>query len=98
MMNRNDELIKYLDKLYLAALQKAGNSHVAEELVQEVCLAAVQAFAKGKEPENLWAWLLAVLSNKYCDLLRRKYNEPIISFEEYSLDIPEQEECDDTSE
>lgn len=97
-MNRNDELIKYMDKLYLAALQKAGNSYVAEELVQEVCLAAVQAFAKGKELENLWTWLLAVLSNKYCDLLRRKYNEPIISFEEYSLDIPEREECDDTSE
>lgn len=97
-MNRNEELIKYMDKLYSAALHKSGDSYVAEELVQDVCLAALQAFSKGKEPENLWAWLMAVLSNKHCDLLRRRYNEPVISFEGYPLDIPGEDEADDTAE
>ena len=95
-MDLNHEITKYVDKLYSAALRKTGDSYAAEELSQEVWLAALQALDKGKEPENLWAWLLAVLSNKYCDRLRRQYNEPVISYDQIPLELPEKP--DDTEQ
>ena len=98
-MNEKHDLTEYVDKLYTVALGKVGDTHVAEDIVQETFLAALQTLAKGKEIENVWSWLLAILSNKHCDWLREKYNKPQISFEEYPFDIPEEEaESDDTSE
>ncbi len=97
-MNEKENLVEYVEKLYQAALAKTGDSHVAEDMVQETFLVAVQNLQKGKIPENLWSWLLAVLSNKYCDWLREKYNRPQVSFEDYPFEIPAEELDDDSEE
>ncbi len=93
------DITPYIDKLYAAAFHKARDSFAAEELVQETCLAALQALARGKEPANLQAWLFAILSNKHCDRLRKLYNEPQISFDSFPQELPaETPEEDDTAE
>lgn len=89
------DLTEYVDRLYFAAITKTGDSHVAEDIVQETFLAAIQALVKGKEPDNLWRWLFCIMSNKYCDWLREKYNKPQISIEDYPFDIPGDENPDE---
>lgn len=96
------DLSRYADRLYLAAVRKTRDSVAAEDIAQETFLAALVQLSNGKKPENLWAWLLAILSNKYCDWLREKYNRPQISFEEYPFEIAgksvEDDENDDSEE
>ena len=95
---KQDNVIDYVDKLYLAAVRKTGDSFVAEDITQETLLAAVRQLSKGRQPEDMWAWLQGILSNKYCDWLREKYNKPQISFEEYPFDIADEDETEDDSE
>lgn len=95
---KQDNVIDYVDKLYLAAVRKTGDSFVAEDITQETLLAAVRQLSKGRQPEDMWAWLQGILSNKYCDWLREKYNRPQISFEEYPFDIADEDETEDDSE
>ena len=96
------DLSRYADRLYLAAVRKTRDSVAAEDIAQETFLAALVQLSRGKRPENVWAWLLAILSNKYCDWLREKYNRPQISFEEYPFEIAgesvEEDENDDSEE
>lgn len=96
-MEQKVDLSEYVDRLYSAALKKARDSQVAEDIAQETFLAAISQLSRGKEPENLWAWLLTILSNKYCDWLREKYNKPQVSFEDYPFEITEETAEDDDS-
>ena len=73
------ELTKYTDELYYAALRMTGNADDAEEIMQEAFLAAWQSLTRGYAPENLRAWLYRILSNKHNDRLRRKYRCPTVS-------------------
>lgn len=96
-MNRYD-VSDYIDRLYSAAVRKTGDSFAAEDIAQETLLAAVRQLSEGKQPRDMWAWLLGILSNKYCDWLREKYKYPRISFEEYPFDIAGEEEAEDDSQ
>lgn len=96
-MNKFD-FSEYVDRLYSAAVRKTGDSCVAEDIVQETFLAAIGQLKRGSRPEDMWAWLLGILSNKYCDWLREKYKYPRISFEEYPFDIAGEDEAEDDSE
>lgn len=71
-----------MEFLLSAALRKCGNLQDAEDLAQETVLAALQYEAKGKHIDNIRPWLAAVLNRKYCDMLRRRYRRPFISFGE----------------
>ncbi|OGO90551.1 MAG: hypothetical protein A2Y17_01630 [Clostridiales bacterium GWF2_38_85] len=86
-MDNNYDLTEYVDKLYSVAVSKAQDSFVAEDITQEALLAALIGLSRGQKPDNLWAWLVRILSNKYCDYLRDKYNKPQISFDDYQFDI-----------
>lgn len=97
-MEQRDDLSEYVDRLYSAAVRKTCDSQLAEDIAQETFLAAVSQLSRGKHPDNLWAWLLTILSNKYCDWLREKYNRPQISFEEYPFEIADERTADDDSE
>ena len=63
--------------------------------MQETFLAAIVSLSKGREPEHLWSWLLCVMSNKYCDWLRDKYNKPSVCFEEHCINLPDESNLDD---
>lgn len=97
-METKNQLIEYVDRLYHAALAKVGDSHIAEDIVQETFLAALSALSKGKMPDHIWNWLYSIMSNKYCDWLRSKYNKPQISFDDYPFDIPDETLDDDSEE
>lgn len=97
-METSNELMEYVDRLYHAALEKTGDSYIAEDIAQETFLAASSALSKGKKPDHIWSWLYSILSNKYCDWLRRKYNKPQISFDDYPFEIPDEALDDDSEE
>lgn len=89
-MEKQYDLSEYVDRLYSAAVKKTRDTYLAEDMAQETLLAACSQLARGKQPHNLWAWLLSILSNKYCDWLREKYNRPQISYEDYPFEIAEE--------
>lgn len=76
---------KYMEYLFCVALKKCGNLNDAEDLTQEVLLAALQY---QKEIADIKPWLCMVLNHKYYDMLRKKYKLPTVSMDR----IPEEAE------
>lgn len=72
------EIQKHTEYLFHAALRKCGNLQDAEDLTQEVMLAA--CICPG-EVADVRQWMSAVLNNKYYDMLRRKYRLPTVSID-----------------
>lgn len=71
-----------LEFLLSAALRKCGNLQDAEDLTQETILAALLYEAKGGHIDNIRQWLIAVMNRKYCDMLRKRYRQPLVSIGE----------------
>lgn len=76
----------YIEYLFSLALQKCGNFTDAEDLTQDVLLAAYVYLGKGGKIDNIKSWLSGTLNHKYYDMLRKKYKMPMISIDL----IPEQ--------
>ena len=74
----NQEIHKYIEYLFALALHKCGDLHDAEDLTQEVLLAAYQYLHKGGEITNIKYWLTSTLTHKWNDKLRRKYKLPLV--------------------
>ncbi|MDD4495443.1 MAG: sigma-70 family RNA polymerase sigma factor [Eubacteriales bacterium] len=85
------EIQNYTEYLFRAAMKKCGNLNDAEDLTQEVLLAALQY---PKEIMDIKSWLSMVLNHKYYDMLRRKYKLPTVSIDL----VPEEAEPWETSE
>jgi RNA polymerase sigma-70 factor (ECF subfamily) len=64
---------KYGDTLYSWALYKTGMPEVAEDIVQETFLAALQSFSRFNGKSSAKSWLFAILNNKIADYYRSKY-------------------------
>lgn len=92
MENKTTDFIGYL---FSIALQKCGNIHDAEDLTQEVMLAALSFEKRGGVIDNPKSWLSSTLNHKFNDSLRRKYNLPTICIDEVS-DIIEEIEPEET--
>ena len=75
---QNENLENQMDFLLAAALKKCGDSYEAEDLVQEVLLAALTYLSRGNSIQDMRAWLLAVMNRKFNDMLRKKYRQPTI--------------------
>lgn len=87
-----NKITNYIEYLFAIALQKCGNIHDAEDLAQEVMLAALTYERRGGVIENPKSWLSSTLNHKFNDRLRRKYNLPTISIDEISDDISQDEQ------
>ena len=87
-----NKITNYIEYLFAIALQKCGNIHDAEDLTQEVMLAALTFEKRGGVIDNPKSWLSSTLNHKFNDWLRRKYNLPTISIEEISDDTSEAEQ------
>ena len=61
----------YGDYLYSWAYHKTGNRETAEDLVQEVFLAAVKNFNGFQENSSPKTWLVKILNNKIIDHYRK---------------------------
>ncbi|MDD4772433.1 MAG: RNA polymerase sigma factor [Eubacteriales bacterium] len=75
---RIQDLEDYKEYIFSAALKKCQNLEDAQDLTQEVFLAAMDY---QKSISNIKSWLSAVLNNKYNDMLRKKYKLPTISID-----------------
>ncbi len=89
-----------IEFLLSAALKKCGNMQDAEDLTQETLLCALDYLSKGGVIKDIRGWLLTVLSNKWNNMLRKKYRQPVVTIGEgfdiidESASIPEDEEPD----
>ena len=86
-----NKITNYIEYLFAIALQKCGNIHDAEDLTQEVMLAALTFERRGGVIENPKSWLSSTLNHKFNDSLRRKYNLPTISIDLVPYDFEEAE-------
>ncbi len=57
---------------------------MAEDLVQETFLAAVQSYEKFKGDSKAKTWLFSILNNKIIDHYRRAYKNPTVSEQQQS--------------
>ncbi len=79
----SEVVMPHLDDAYSLARWLAGNSHDAEDIVQEACLRAFRAigtFSSG----NGRAWLLAIVRNSALTHLARSRNTPVITTEDFA--------------
>ena len=89
---QNKQLESQIEFLLSAALKKCGNMQDAEDLTQETLLCALSYLAKGGIINDMRGWLLTVLSNKWNNLLRKKYRQPIVAIGE-GFDIIDETAC-----
>lgn len=68
----------YSDNLYSWALHKTSSVEIAEDLVQDTFMAAVQFFAKFEGKSNPKTWLFAILNNKINDHHRSNFRKPTV--------------------
>jgi RNA polymerase sigma-70 factor (ECF subfamily) len=65
----------YGDELYRYAHSKTGDRHIAEDLVQDAFLGALQSAQKKAVIENQKSWLFSILRNKIVDYYRKLERE-----------------------
>jgi RNA polymerase sigma-70 factor (TIGR02943 family) len=69
----------YADSAYSWALYKTSSKEVAEDLVQETFLAALQSFNTFKGNSNPKTWLFSILNNKIKDHYRNRFLKPTLT-------------------
>lgn len=79
------ELVKHVEYFLKVAIQKCGNLDEAQDLCQEVMLAALNYLANGQEINDIKAWLSGVMNRKFYDTLRRKYKLPTVCIDDAAL-------------
>ena len=77
----NHEILNNTEYLFSIALKKTGNLTDAEDLTQEVLLAALSYLNRGGVITNMSSWLSSTLNHKWNDMLRKKYKLPTISID-----------------
>jgi RNA polymerase sigma-70 factor (ECF subfamily) len=67
----------YRNRLYFLILEQVGQDHaVAEDLTQEVFLAALQSLDKFRGDSHLYTWLRSIAFHKINDFYRHQTREP----------------------
>ncbi len=91
MSTHNLEIGGWAEHLLSVAMAKCGNLEDAQDLTQETLLTYLVYKASGKSVDNDAAFLHAVLTRKYYDLLRRKYQLPTVSIDDEAPMAEEQD-------
>jgi RNA polymerase sigma-70 factor (TIGR02943 family) len=77
----------YADYLFHRAITKTSNEQLAEDLVQDTFLAALEAFDNFRQESTVKTWLTAILNHKIADYFRKvnsKANNANTISKEYS--------------
>ena len=92
-----NEISNYIEYLFSVALKKSGNLADAEDLTQEVLLAALTYQNLGGVITNIPSWLSSTLNHKWNDMLRKKYKLPTISIDIVTDELEEKTVLDGSS-
>lgn len=92
-----NEISNYIEYLFSVALKKSGNLTDAEDLTQEILLAALSYLNRGGVITNMPAWLSSTLNHKWSDMLRKKYKLPTISIDVVADELEEESIPDEPS-
>lgn len=84
-MDSMDALLEYIDEIWKMAFSKCGNTHDADDLVQDTYLAALTALRSGKFIQYPRTWLANTLMHIFGSRMREKYRLPIISLNESAV-------------
>jgi RNA polymerase sigma-70 factor (ECF subfamily) len=89
-INSHDWLVEHGDYLYRYALARLRDPHLAEDVVQETLIAAIQnnSYAGQSAPRT---WLTGILKHKIIDLMRRQMREQPLD----SNSLPDEPGMDD---
>ena len=72
----------YGDVMYRYALARLSDPEIAQDLVQEALVAALDAFERFKGKSSIKTWLIAILKRKIVDHFRRaKKLQPVDNFD-----------------
>jgi RNA polymerase sigma-70 factor (ECF subfamily) len=74
----------YLHACYNLARYLSGNTHDAEDIVQEAYIKAYRSF-EGFNPENTRAWILTITRNSCYSWMRKHYKNLDISLDDESI-------------
>src|SRR6185295_7025116 len=80
-----DHLFRHESGKMVAVLTRIFGMHnleLAEDVVQEAFLRAMQSWTFNQPPDNPSAWLMAVARNKAIDIIRRQQH-----FDQYSKEV-----------
>lgn len=75
-------LREHWDRAYRFAYHLAGNSHDAEDLLQQASIEAFEAFGRFQPGTRFDQWLIRILHNSFVDRMRRAKRRQFFSFEE----------------
>ena len=70
------------DSLYRYALSRTQSPEIAEDLVQETLLAALQAEKTFAQKSSVKTWLIGILKHKILDHFRKHYKEATVTFDD----------------
>jgi RNA polymerase sigma-70 factor (TIGR02943 family) len=74
-----DWVRQYADEMYSWALYKTSVQEIAQDLVQDTFMAAVEGYRRFEGKSNPKTWLFAILNNKIKDHYRRNLRRAITS-------------------
>jgi RNA polymerase sigma-70 factor, ECF subfamily len=78
----------YGDAMYRYALARLSDPDIAQDLVQEALVAALDAFKRFEGKSSIKTWLIAILKRKIVDHFRRaKNHQPVGNFDEAAARI-----------
>src|SRR5713101_9080933 len=87
-----EELVRRTSRLVFARLYlETGNTHQAEDLLQETLLTAYRSFGQLTEPAKFRAWLLRIAQNQAIDAARREQRHKRQTEANSSIRIPRPE-------
>jgi RNA polymerase sigma-70 factor (TIGR02943 family) len=65
----------YGDCLYAYAMRRVRRPEIAEDMVQETLLAALQAWSRFEDRSKVRTWLVGILRKKISDYFRERYRD-----------------------
>ncbi len=72
MSFEHDDLLAVIPRLRAYARSLAQNGHVADDLVQDTVVSALQARDQFRSGTNLRAWMFTILRNRFLSLMTRR--------------------------
>lgn len=83
----------YGNMLFRLCLIRLGNSHDAEDAVQETLMKYLQKKPEFENAQHEKAWLLTVASNKCRDILRYRNRHPEVDYDEINAFTQDSSDC-----